>query len=685
MTSKKEPEVLTRKILLPVLAAYYFVLLLFYLAAVVPEWRVWGLNWWAYLPPGHRYGLLLFGVIIGILVYFLRDKLSSTEITGSDKCPTAFLVLSILSTVALVTAFAQFRTATHFLGDGYQLLARLANQEQMVKAWDFGASLLQTALFDLVSGSPDEKALLAYQFWSIGSGAGFLIAIIILSRRLFESNVDRYLFFLGLALGGYTLMFFGYVENYALLTVAIMLYTLVGLQAASRRISIWWLIPPLLLAIFVHLFGLLLVPSFFYFLLRESRVGQRLGRLKGGSKLILIFAIAVAASLAYYLLYTRSYFFKFVLLPPYPDQFTADDNTLFSLKHFADILNLIALLFPGSLLCLPLLFVVPSLRKVFREPPLKFLLSVLVLLLLAAYVINPKLGMPRDWDLFSFPGVPLVLTCYYAVLKVGRRTPSLRLAAILMITLSTLSLAPRVAVHVSPHLAMAHFNNYTRLDKTRSRNARALLVEYFEKTGDAEAAERELRRKHADHPEIQINDRARELVSQGKFAQAIPYARRAIALSPIYWDAYANLGLCYFQLGRSDSALILMRIADGLNPYNAEVAQVMGGIYFSLGDLKKAEEQFAKCLALDSTQYDALHGLAYLHIRHRELDDSFEYISKLYYHRQRDSAYFRSAGDAYLRHGAFSLAARAYAYALDLGLDSAYVEQQQSQYPQLTQ
>ena len=36
----------------------------------------------------------------------------------------------------------------------------------------------------------------------------------------------------------------------------------------------------------------------------------------------------------------------------------------------------------------------------------------LVCCLGAVFVLDPKLGMPRDWDLFSFAGVPFVVLCY---------------------------------------------------------------------------------------------------------------------------------------------------------------------------------------------------------------------------------------------------------------------------------
>jgi Flp pilus assembly protein TadD len=682
MTSKKEPEVPTRGILLPVMAAYYFVLLLFYLASVVPEWRVWGFNWWAYLPALYRYGLLLSGVVAGAVIYLARRKTPLSQSPMPPQSSQISFLLFVGFAMAIVGALYQFRATTHFLGDGYTLLANLASDQPIVKGRNLGETLAHQFVYSILTGENSQRALSAYQIVSFAGGLVFAIITVIAARVLFERRGDGIQFGLGLLSGGYMLLFFGYVEHYSLLVPAVALFALVALLVTRGKLNRWFILAPLALAVFLHTLGATLIPAALYLLVSETKLAASWQRLKLWTKSLLTLVVLAGIAAAFYHYYHTDYFFRFAFVPLVENQFTVDGYTMFSFDHLLDTVNLLFLLLPGLLVAITALMFLPENKR--RSPrDTVFLLTLLISTLGAAFIFDPKLGMPRDWDLLSLAGVPLVFFCYYLVLKSASKAEVARPAVKLMIVLSVLSLVPRVTAQVVPELSLAHINNYIRLDKTKNRNTLSILVTYYENQGDSLAARQELSRKYNEYPELGLNSHAHELLKQRQNAEAVPYARQAIALSPTYWSAYANLGLCYLRLGRLDSALILMKIADGLNPYNAQVALVMGGVYFRLGELKKAEAEFAMCLALDSTQYEALHGLAYTYMHSGRLDESFEYISKQYYHGQQDSSYFRSAGDSYLRRGTFNLAARAYTYALDRGLDSSYVKQLQRQYPQL--
>ena len=663
------------------LMGYFLVLALYYAGAMWPHLRVWGFNWWAYFNDICQYGLLAVGVILGGVIFVFARQLSPDDRIREQS--TRYTVLFALSVVGLLTAFVVFRSTTHFLGDGYQLLSRLANQEHAVKSWDRGASLIQSAIYSLCSGTPRVRALMTFQIWSIVSGAGFLASAILLSRSLFENNRDRFLLFLGLALGGYSLMFFGYVENYATLIMAILIYTLLGLKVAQGKSSILWLIPPLLLAVFVHLFGLLLVPSFVYLALRRTTFGRRLARLSTKSKLLIAFIILLVAAIVYYQLYSRSYFFKFMLLPPVRDRFTVEDDMLFSLKHVIDVGNLLLLMLPGVVIYLLMLVFTPSLRVILREPPYRFIMISLVCSFLAVYVINPGIGMPRNWDLFSVIGVPLVALCYYSAIKLASKGSTSYMAIWLMIVLSFLSLAPRAAINASDDLAIAHFKCYLELDRVRNRNARNLLIDYYEARGDKILADQESARMSAILPEVAFCWQAKAYIDSGQFARAMKPASQAVALNPLYWDAYANLGVCCRRLGMLDSALTVLEIADGLNPYNARITYELGAVAMLRHKNDKAEKLFLQSLELDSTLSDPMFGLASIYIRTNRVPESFEYLSMQYRHGFQDSTYFRRAGDTYVHRGFFNFASTAYSFALDRGLDSAYVTAIKQRFPQM--
>jgi len=666
------------------LAAYYLVIALFLFTSFFPEVRVWGINWWAYLPTLIKLCLLIVGIVTppAISYWSRRLRRGGPPAKGTHRKSTDYLAPVALTIISFGLTFIIFLNTTHFLGDGYQLLARLANRTPSVKAWDIGASLINESLFSLLNGEPHARALLTFQVVSVVSGLMLLVGVAFLSRPLFRHNLQRYLFFLGLTSGGYMLLFFGYVENYALFIMVIMLYTLVGLTVVRGKVSRWWSLAPLLVAFFLHLFAVTLLPSLLYLLLKDSRLGKRLAALTVKTKLLMVVVLVLLSVFVYHFLRINYFFFTFALLPIVPDRFTVEGDWLFSFKHLFDICNLLMLLIPGLPIFLMMVFLSPA-KGWLRRAEYQFLLILVLTTLGAVYIFNPGIGMPRNWDLFSITGVPLAVLCYYYALENHRATKSLLLRSIPAIVLGFLSLAPRVATQVVPGLGIAHFKNYQILDKSRNRNARRLLIDYYERAGDFAAAQKEWTRTEVDFPEVSHHKKAEELMRQTKYAEAVVHLRKALDLNPLFYNAYGNLGVCYLNLDMLDSALVLLKIADGVNPYNASIINNIGTTYLRKGEYTHAEKYFLKSLQIDSTEQNAMVGLASVYLQMNQFDRSFNYVNQIFTLTDMPYDYFRQAGDAYLSKRAFNQAALAYEYAIKRGLDSAYVNALKDKFPQL--
>jgi tetratricopeptide (TPR) repeat protein len=338
------------------------------------------------------------------------------------------------------------------------------------------------------------------------------------------------------------------------------------------------------------------------------------------------------------------------------------------------------LLVPGLPIFLAMVFISPV-KGWLRRAEYRFLLILALSTLGAVYVFNPGIGMPRNWDLFSIAGVPLAVLCYFYALEYRRSVRSVLLISVPAIVLGILSLAPRVATQVVPDLGIAHFKNYLVLDKIRNRNARRLLVDYYERVGNAAAAQKEQARIELDFPEAFHNRKARELISQAEYTEAIAHLRQALEFNPLSYDAYGNLGVCYLKQGDLDSALVLLKIADGLNPYNASTLNNMGTAYLRKGEYARSEKLFLKSLRIDSTGQNAMVGLASVYLSLNQFDRSLDYVTKVYTLTEMPYDYFRQAGDAYLDKRAFRQAARAYDYAIKRGLDPTYVKDLQKNFP----
>jgi len=667
------------------IVACYCTIGLFLLGSIIPETRVWGINWWAYQPIILQAVLILIAVGAGPLLLLWSKHIkkadnSSPPAEASGKY-WIFVTVTVLGFTGLYLAFP---STTHFLGDGYYLLTRLAHEVGSLKSWDIGASLINDATINALGERSEENVLLAFRIIAVGSGFLMLIMVASVSRRLFESFMDRSLFFLGIASSGYTLHFFGYVENYALFVVAICAFTLLGLTAALGKTPRWLAIIPVLVACGLHIFGLTLLPALLYILLYDKRPFAQAAQMSRTSKAVVMISIGIMALGIYFFLFYNYYFFRFAFLPLIPDRFTVDDDFLLSPKHLADFLNLLVMLVPGIGIFLT---EVLSRRKkrLWNGPDRRFLLLLVTSTIACIYLFNPGHGMPRNWDLFSLPGIPLSILVFYILLS--NRQPSYRrfLSASLAVILGFLVLVPRVSSQWIPEVAIKHFKNYVELDRTRNRNARSLLIDYYRNKGDEAAADRWHRRAVESFPEATLTNQGKQMLKSGNFDRAESLFRRALQINPIFVDAYSNLATCYINRGHLEEALELLEIADGLNPLNASAVNNKGTVYLRMGDLQRAEKQYLEVLRIDRNHVNAMAGLVSVNIRKKDDQRTSEYLKMLSESPDLPAEFFKQGVDACLEAGLTQSARLAFSMAAERGASRAWQRELMARFPILNE
>jgi Flp pilus assembly protein TadD len=96
---------------------------------------------------------------------------------------------------------------------------------------------------------------------------------------------------------------------------------------------------------------------------------------------------------------------------------------------------------------------------------------------------------------------------------------------------------------------------------------------------------------------------------QGLAKEAEPFYRSALALNPDLKEAWMNLGLVAFTLGRTEEAQACQREALRLDPESADAQNNLGMIHYSLGHIAEAENCFRAALRLDSGQPNATLNL----------------------------------------------------------------------------
>jgi hypothetical protein len=235
-------------------------------------------------------------------------------------------------------------------------------------------------------------------------------------------------------------------------------------------------------------------------LLSRSRPGQRLIKLDIKTRYLIGFIIVLIAAAGFIYLYTTDYFFRFALVPVVADHFTVEGYTLFSVKHLLDFLSFLLIMVPGILVIVTTLLSSGS-RNIFAGLESKWLLVTLSSALLAVFVIDPKLGMPRDWDMFSYAGAPLAAAAYLCLLNCAAGRKVVTIAALLSVSLGLLVLGPRVAAPIIEDTAVDHFRDYAYRDKIKNRNYRHLLGNYYRDRDDLYSALLERQQWEADFPE----------------------------------------------------------------------------------------------------------------------------------------------------------------------------------------
>jgi len=570
----------------------------------------------------------------------------------------------------------------HFLGDGYTVIAYLANENPLIKTREIGESLAHIWMKNILPGTPKEASLLSFQVISNISGFLYLVSLTLFTRSIFKRFSDRIIFWLGMATSGYILLFFGYAEYYSLFILSTMIFALTGFLAIKEDINKWLVLIPLLLAIFFHIMGVFLIPGAVYIIFSTGKIGKKFTRLKRKTGNILWISVVFVAIAVFYYVYTKSYFFQFAFLSLTGGIVTVEGYTLFSFNHIADFINLLFLLLPGVLLLSAILIMTP-LDSIFKKKDYRFLTVLSVSTLTSAFIFDPKLGMPRDWDLFAFAGIPLTFFFYYLILDNKQKLWFYIPVSIMAILLGFLSLVPRVAIPMIPEYAVERIRDYINLDKIKNRNGQAVLTNYFKEIGDIENNQIEGKRFDQMYPQVKMLRQIRDFLNNRQFDQALDRTRKIVEIDPLYWNSRITLGNCYLHLKMYDSAIHTLEIARGMNPHSAKVYAQLGFVYFYKNEYQNAEENWVKALQIDSTQYEVILGLANLYNTLKQPEKYIFYYTKTALHDKALPHQAQQLGEYYLKGGQFDKAATMFQHALDKGLDTSIIKELLDNNPQL--
>ncbi len=513
----------------------------------MPSARLWGVNQLAYFSLMFAIAYIL-GIIALILLITYKDKLPFVEIPYRG-VKSVFIKLPrwLTSAAGLLIAavlFYMLRDVTNLLGDGILRLTELANFHYIPSTEPLDC-LVHYAAYEYILKQAGYSPLLSFQLLSYLAGLLYIWGVWLLSKQLKEHGISQGLTIAYMLGWGGFMMFFGYVENYAFASALIVFLIYFCLEYFYNSRGLIALLALFLIAFFMHNLTFYLVPALLYLLYikrKKNPKGYQLGAL------MIIFVVLIWMVFSY----SSKEQSAFLL----PVSSSDPGYLIWSPAHILDTLNELFLISPVFLV---LLWLQQKGAKRRENQLLTFFWITAIPGILLLLFLDPKLGMPRDWDLFAFPllGLHVALLIGVDWQKTGRFI-IISAAAVIPIAFTALW----ILINCHEGRAVERYKDIVSLDKERSVFGYEQLAQYFRRQQRWEETEQ------AYEHSIKIRPHYRTCFNLGyiqyefgKLADAERNLVMSLKLEPRFARAKKYLGLLYLKTKHYEHAL------DYLNQY----------------------------------------------------------------------------------------------------------------------
>ncbi|MFH1374743.1 MAG: tetratricopeptide repeat protein [bacterium] len=550
---------------------------------------MWGANHLAFLSRAFTYAFWVVAVVVLVMVLvpgrFTPEerKINSVADFIFTRGPLSRLLIAVIFT----SLFVIFRMSTHFLGDGNLLMNAFAFDESFVPKWVVpGSSFLIRKTQWLLGGYSRQTAFTAFQLLSIVSGFVTIYTFISIAEKLSDHPQVRIISLISLLFSGGSLLFFGYVEHYPLLWAAVAVFINQSLGFLKDRTRLWTVLVAFGVAVLMHFEAVCLLGGVAYLVTRWFF--GRVPAASSGKRLYTIATAVTAGGLAMFvLLYRAELQPANLFLPLVTGSAHAPDYAVFSLKHLADIGNLVLLIFPGCLVVLSLWLT----RRgwVRNDNSTAYLCWLSSGSLAFLFLIDPLLGMARDWDLMSWTlPAPFLLLLRQLHDRPGGRLARLVIPYLLVCVLATTAY---LAANVNVAASEQRFHSLLRLHGSQDDNGWPLFASYFLEKGDyvrAEELVQELLEQNIQ-PAYCFQILGSLRVKTGRLEEAEQYYLKSLALRPFDLEIRNELGGLYIQQGKYRDALATLKEASRYDPdFITTWAEGVGLAYYHLGHLDSA-------------------------------------------------------------------------------------------------
>ena len=624
-SSALENRETVKKTIIPAAVVLTVVFLLYFLPFASPSPRLWGVSHLLFLPAVFLY-VFICGAALVLGALFIKPLRNILLVVYESVA--GFLMHDYSAWRWIATAFVcgaifyLVRLPIYLLGDSYWAVNNVGEEFPAVYKWsEMGAIFLADQIAELMPGSGAARGINAYVVISLISGVVSVFLMGALAFKLFEKSGERLLVFVLMLTGGWLVLFCGYTENYSSLWPFAMGYLYFGVRFIKLGRGLVFAALFLIAGILIHLQMIFFGLSFLYLIwhgLNQKGISE--GGLKT-ARLVLSSLLAVCG-ITFLLLYFFSEEMHYYIIPLLPGhgRYPWPDYWFLSLTHLVDIANLFLLMIPAGLL---LVFFVSRTRICDSDGINRFLLYFSAAGILFLFLIEPKLGMGRDWDLFALTCLgPLLVLVRSVSDRIKLIRPVLALVAVVLIF-------PYVAVNARIDSSVKRVEYLLNMDMPRSRSGITIMKIMADNLGQRARADSLNGVLAENFPVATMIPRATDLYNAGRFEEALNVVDSVFLMDPFSLEALNMKGRILTRIGRLDEGIDMLEKAAQRGRYHSRIINNLAQAYFQAGRYEDMFNRLRQAQDLRPDDTIIVEGLAVAFAALDQFDSSLVYAEKL--------------------------------------------------------
>ncbi len=597
--------------------------------------RLWGLNFLAFTPPIVTWWFIT-AVVVGLLVVLYPGAvrvLPSSFARASSRGVISWPYGLLLAIAVGVTGWL-LRAQVGLLGDG---IMRASDALQI--ATPMPSELLPSALSMLLARHlPAGWGIDGYNALRVISVASGVMLTLGLWWLVPKTGIKRpYWFIFWILTFGSFRLFAGYLETYAPAVAFAILWTVAAVAYRRGNTSAFTVITLWVCAFVSHATMILIAPATLFVLAwgrDEPRPNWRPA---------LLFAM-VAGALGIYV-GLRMHEMQISGLGAGPGYFIlpllssmTHDYGILTPAHLADFLNHLILLTPALFVALIASRLAGTHKHNLtghantsddrRKRTFIFWILAAGVPAVAGMLLDPKLGWPRDWDLFTLFFLPGMVGAAYWLARIGA-SPVRRAAA----AVAMMSLGLWMVFSVNADAEVRRFKALLELDPSRGDYGHEILALHYRETNQPDEEIEQYKEALAVTDNIRYRGNiAAACIKAGRYNEAIEWYQGILDRDSTFDPAVYGMAIALQYVGRFADALPYAEAALKSMPQDPERQFTLGTIQSRLRDFESAlpHLEFAARARPDDVDYLNPLGGCYLQLkRYQEARTVWQQVMKL--------------------------------------------------------